>query len=101
MDIRYVYEGETLVWNLNKAMENIAKHGVSFEEACQVFFDPFYRMESAGEALEQRWAITGYSRIGNLLYVVAAERNHDVWRIVSARKVTKAERKNYETNDPY
>jgi uncharacterized DUF497 family protein len=42
MDLHFLYFGQRFVWNSEKAFSNAAKHRVSFEVACQVFFDPFY-----------------------------------------------------------
>jgi uncharacterized DUF497 family protein len=39
MDIIYYREDEGIVWNENKAKSNKLKHGVSLEEACEVFFE--------------------------------------------------------------
>lgn len=101
MEIKYVFQGEIFLWNAKKAQANIKKHGVTFEEACEVFFDPFYHMRAAGQLLEQRWAITGYSEIGRLLYVIAVEKADDAWRIISARPATTHERLSYEKNDTH
>lgn len=41
MDIEFELRGIRFRWNADKARRNIEKHGVSFEQAAQVFFDPF------------------------------------------------------------
>ena len=51
MDATFAFEGQRFVWNEAKAFDNFIKHGVGFEQACQVFFDPFVRMEDAGITL--------------------------------------------------
>lgn len=43
MDIEFELRGIRFRWNAEKARRNIEKHGVSFEQAAQVFFDPFIR----------------------------------------------------------
>ena len=43
MDIAFLYQGQRFVWDIDKASTNLVKHGISFEEACQVFFDPLLR----------------------------------------------------------
>ena len=43
MDITYQLQGVEFVWDEEKARSNIANHGVTFEEAAEVFFDPFYQ----------------------------------------------------------
>jgi uncharacterized DUF497 family protein len=84
-------------WDNEKARANLKKHGVSFGEATDVFYDPNaledYDSEHSEE--EKRFFIIGMSS-WRLLYVVYAERAGDAVRIISARKADKAERKNYE-----
>jgi len=87
-------------WDDEKAIENLSKHGVSFGEATEVFYDPnALEVEdvehSSGEA---RFVIVGYST-SRMLYVVFAERHRDVIRIISARPPTPAERKLYEEQE--
>ena len=51
---------------------------------------------------EERWIIVGHSYLAhpiNPLYVVAAEKAEDTWRIISARFATPAERRRYEEDD--
>jgi len=80
-----------------KALENIAKHGVSFGEATEVFYDPnAFEDYDAGHASEEaRFVIIGLSS-RRLLYVVYAERAADLVRIISARKASRAEQEIYE-----
>lgn len=97
MNIRYTLQETTFIWDIEKAESNFMKHGVSFEEACEVFFDPFYHMEEdTSQKWEERFAIIGYSEAGRLLYVVTIEKADEVWRIISARLATKKERFRYE-----
>ena len=42
MDIVYCLQGVEFEWDGNKARSNIEKHNITFEEAAEVFFDPFY-----------------------------------------------------------
>lgn len=42
MDVEYWLHGICFEWNREKATVNVRKHGVTFEEACEVFFDPSY-----------------------------------------------------------
>lgn len=99
MDIRHIFQGELFLWDAKKAESNLKKHGVSFEEACEVFFDPFYHMDDAGRQGEGRWALIGYSEAGRLLYVVTMEKADEGWRIIPARLATKQERYRYEKNE--
>jgi uncharacterized protein len=84
-------------WDDEKAISNLEKHGVSFGEATEVFYDPNalegYDPEHSDE--ENRFFIIGLSS-RRLLYIIYAERTGDVVRIVSARRANKAERENYE-----
>ncbi|WP_309228807.1 BrnT family toxin [Microcoleus sp. FACHB-831] len=72
------------------------KHGVTFEEAAEVFFDPFYQEgDATSNNYEERDFIIGYSLSQRLLLVAYLER-YGRNRIVSARPATRAERKLYE-----
>ena len=84
-------------WNDQKAIENLAKHGVSFGEATEVFYDPnALEAYDAGHSVEEsRFLIIGLSS-RRLLYVVYAERAADLVRIISERKADRAEQEIYE-----
>jgi uncharacterized protein len=85
-------------WNDEKAAANLAKHGVSFEEAETVFDDPlyidFYDPDHSFD--EHRYIIIGESQQRRLLIVSYTERDDDVVRLISAREVTRSERETYE-----
>lgn len=95
MNIVYRLQGVEFEWNENKAQSNIEKHDVTFEEAAEVFFDPFYQVGDATANNEQRDFIIGYSLSQRLLLVVYVERGKRS-RIISARPATRTERKLYE-----
>ncbi|MEH2268459.1 MAG: BrnT family toxin [Nostoc sp.] len=95
MDIIYRLQGIEFEWDENKAQSNIEKHGVKFEEATEVFFDPFYQVGDATANNQQRDFILGYSLSQRLLLVVYLERIRRT-RIISARPATNTERKLYE-----
>ena len=59
VDTECVRDGVTFVWNGNKAAANRTKHGISFEEAIEAFFDPFVRVVDAGVDAEARDALIG------------------------------------------
>ncbi len=84
-------------WDDEKALSNIEKHGVSFGEATEVFYDPNaledYDVDHSTE--EVRFFIIGLSS-RRLLYVIYAERKGDLVRIISARKADRAEQEIYE-----
>ena len=89
--------GLRFAWNKNKAAANLAKHGVSFEEATTVFADPLSVTiaDPAHSEDETRFVIAGQSHAGRFLVVVHAERA-DTIRVISARMATRRERVNYE-----
>ena len=86
-------------WDPRKASRNESKHGVTFEEASSVFSDPLARVvdDPRGPAGEPRLIILGHSRKCRLLAVMFTERGERI-RVISARLVTRAERKDYEEN---
>lgn len=83
-------------WDPRKAVGNVRKHGVTFEEATTVFgdrlsvtiADPDHSVD------EQRFLLLGLSSRGRLLVVAHSERG-DAIRIISARRVTRRERRTY------
>ncbi len=96
MDISYQLQGVLFEWDENKAQSNIQKHGVTFEEAVEVFFDPFYQTGDASvDSAETRDFIIGYTFSQRLLLAVYTDRD-DQTRIISARSATRAERIVYE-----
>ena len=84
-------------WDRAKAAANLAKHGVSFEEASTVFGDPLSSTvaDPRRSQDEERFAILGMSTRGRLLAVFYAERGERI-RIISAREATRRERGDYE-----
>ena len=84
-------------WDDEKAVANLEKHGVSFGEATEVFYDPnaLEDYDAGHSTAETRFFIIGLSS-RRLLFVVYAERLSDLVRIISARKADKAEREIYE-----
>ena len=82
-------------WDARKAKANLARHGVSFEEAREAFRDPL-----ALELLDDRFAYGEERHVliamvrGRCLTVVHTERD-EVHRLISARPSTKAEQDAY------
>jgi hypothetical protein len=96
MKVTHRLEDIDFEWDSQKAEDNIAKHDVSFPEACEVFFDPFVQPVDARQVdAEAREAVVGLTRKWSLLYVAYVWRKLAL-RIISARKATKTERKAYE-----
>lgn len=97
MDIHYELNGTSFVWHAKKAASNPVKHdGITFEQAAAVFFDPFFALLEAGRNDEARDAIVGFDASSRFLYVVHIEVEGDFIRIISARRATNEERRNYE-----
>ena len=85
-------------WDEPKAKANIAKHGVSFDEAKTVFYDERARLISDPDHSkdEERFIVLGCSSGLKLLIVCHCYRANDgVIRIISARKATKREAASY------
>lgn len=90
------HQGQLFEWSAEKAAINLHKHGVSFEKACEVFFDPFVRLVDATDEGEAREAAIGLTLDWSLLFVVHVVRREDSIRIISCRPVTAQERRSYE-----
>jgi uncharacterized DUF497 family protein len=84
-------------WDEKKAMSNRKKHGIDFDEAATVFFDPFSITipDHAHSAEEQRYIDIGSSAKGRVLVVVYTDQGVNI-RIISCRKATYSEREYYE-----
>jgi len=87
-------------WDERKSKVNLEKHKVSFSEAQTVFFDTNARMifDHGHSTDEDRFILLGLSAAMRVLVVVHCCRGKDeqVIRIISARKATKKEQKQYE-----
>jgi uncharacterized protein len=95
MNVVYQRQGAEFEWDSDKARINLRKHGVAFEEAVDVFFDPFHQTGDATVGSEERDFVIGYSLAQRVLLVVYVERGK-ITRIISARHATRHERKLYE-----
>jgi uncharacterized protein len=96
MDVVFLHLSQRFVWDSEKAASNITKHGIAFEDACQVFFDPFLKLEDASITDEQRDAVIGLTEDWSLLFVIHISLEDDAIRIISARPATAQERRSYE-----
>jgi uncharacterized protein len=86
-------------WDPAKAVVNLRKHGVAFEEATTAFADTLSLtiadpLHSEGES---RFVLLGRSQTGRMLAVVHTDRG-DTIRLISARIATRMERKTYDEN---
>jgi uncharacterized DUF497 family protein len=86
-------------WDDDKAISNLKKHAVSFEEGATIFNDPMIATipDPDHSKEEERIISIGVSVQGRLLVVVHTEREEKI-RLISCRKATSSERKTYETN---
>jgi uncharacterized DUF497 family protein len=96
MDEYFELNGIPFVWDQMKARKNVKKHGVTFYQAAEAFFDPFFLVIEASPKEDVRDAIIGMDKRWNLLFVVHACVEEERIRIISARKVSRLERKLYE-----
>ena len=87
-------------WHPQKAHKNLAKHGISFDEATTVFGDPLaVTIDDPDHShAERRLLTTGRSKRQRLIIVAHTDEEGRV-RIISARDVTPAERKQYESGE--
>ena len=98
MDVIYFLNGSEYEWDAEKAASNYEKHGVTFEEAAQTFFDKGQQLGDASIPEETREYIIGYTFVGRILMTVYVERGVRT-RIISARHATPRERRNYERGE--
>lgn len=91
---------KTFEWDVDKAAANVAKHGVSFEEAATVFLDAdsLDGPDVEHSAAEARWLRLGRSAAGRVLMVAYTQRrraNGEAIRLISARQASRKERAAY------
>ncbi len=88
-------------WDAAKAASNVAKHGVTFEEAMTVFLDPLARSVPDRDhgSDEERWITLGEASTGSLMVVVHTwadvEPDRSIVQIISARRPTSNEARQY------
>lgn len=88
-------------WDERKNRANKRKHGVSFEEATEVFGDPLHLswLDERFSVFEERWVTVGQLRTGLTLTVANLffdEHGEGIVRLSSARRATHRERQEYE-----
>ena len=98
MDVFVTREDYRFVWDSDKATANVAKHGVTFDQALEVFFDPLHELVDASVDEESRQAAIGLDFQRHLLFVVNIVVEGDTVRIISARLATRGELKIYENS---
>ena len=84
-------------WDPNKALENLQKHRVAFEEAATAFGDYLsVTVPDPDHSAEEDRLITVGSSSQNRLLMIAHTERGDCIRIISARELTPRERRQYE-----
>lgn len=95
--LRYEIPTMKFEWDTGKAEMNLKKHKVAFTEATAVFADTLgitiYDPDHSKD--EERYITIGHSHLGRTLIVAHTDRGDRI-RIISARELTKTERKAYE-----
>jgi uncharacterized DUF497 family protein len=90
-------------WDATKNRRNEQKHGISFELAREVFFDPLcLTISDPSSAAEERfWTIGSLPNLVVLVVVhtIRFEHGQEITRMISARRATRKERKFYEEMD--
>ncbi len=89
-------------WDEVKALKNLIKHGISFDEAKDVFndFSAYIFDDVKHSDIEKREQIIGYSSKNRLLIVCFTFRNDKI-RLINARLTNKMEREKHEKNKKY
>ena len=82
-------------WDRNKSTTNLAKHGVDFADATSVLYDDFAITIRDLYGEEERFVTIGKDALNRALVVVYTWRGDGI-RIISARRATRFERKQYE-----
>lgn len=90
-------------WNEQKNQLNKNKHGISFEEAKEIFDDPFQlsKLDHRFSYAEERWITIGATKKGTILVVANmffSEKKIEIIRIISARLANLQEKKFYENH---
>lgn len=85
-------------WDPKKAASNLRKHKVSFREAGSAFADPLAdTFDDPDHSIgEHRFILIGHSNRGKLLFISFTHDEDNTITIISARSVTRVERKQYE-----
>jgi uncharacterized DUF497 family protein len=82
-------------WDPDKAAANLKKHGIDFADAATVLSDDLALTVPDDDPDEQRFVTVGMDAVGRVLVVVYAWREEER-RLISARKATRSERRQYE-----
>lgn len=96
MNFEYLLNDILFEWETGKASANLKKHSISFESACEIFFDPFLKVAEI-EVVdgEKRETVIGLNLEWKTLFVVYVMREESI-RLISARIAMKGEKVDYE-----
>ena len=88
-------------WDSDKNLENAEKHGISFEQAQEIFLDSLHLsiLDERFSYFEERWITMGVTQSGEVLVVAHlyfVEDPEERIRIISARRAAPKERRQYE-----
>lgn len=85
-------------WDDTKATKNAKKHGVTFKQAITAFDDPFalVTLDVKHSTFEKREWLIGESDVGVLVVVFTVRQPGNIYRVITARKAKRKERKRYE-----
>ncbi|HSB82501.1 MAG TPA: BrnT family toxin [Candidatus Methylomirabilis sp.] len=82
-------------WDPRKAVANLRKHGIDFADAATVLHDELAVTVPEADPDEERFVTMGMDALGRVLVVVFAWRGDRV-RLISARRASAPERRQYE-----
>lgn len=84
-----------LEWDSRKAAANLEKHAIDFADAATVFLDELAVTIPDDRADEERFITLGTDALGRVLVLVYTWRGENI-RLISARRATRRERRQYE-----
>ena len=87
-------KNKTFTWDEPKRQINIEKHGIDFQDAKHIFEDPYRIERQSYRNYEDRYEVIGEVN-SNVLLVAYVIREGNVFRLISARRASRNERKSY------
>ena len=84
-------------WHAEKAVNNLSKHGIDFEDAIGIFEGPVLEFRSR-RSDEERWIAIG--RVAHREITVVYTMRNEIYRIISARRASRNEREAYHAANP-
>lgn len=90
-----IYWPAVVEWDRDKAEANRSKHGVDFADAATVLTDDHALTRRDEDPDDERFVTMGMDALGRVLVVVFAWRGDEI-RLISARRASASERRQYE-----